>query len=601
MPTISVDKEPFFAALGKAYTTEEFEDLCFEYGIELDEDTTDSPTLRADGTREPPELKIEVPANRYDLLCFEGIARALNVFLGRISPPNFSVKPPKDGNMHELRIDPHTARIRPYAAGAILRGIKFDQSRYDSFISLQDKLHQNLARQRTLVAIGTHDLDKIKGPKFSYEALPPGDIKFAPLNQTQQMTATQLMQFYDKDRHLSRYLPIIRDSPVYPVIYDEGRTVLSMPPVINGDISKITLDTRNVFIDTTATDQTKLDIVITEIVAMFSEYCSQPFTVEPVRVVSDHNGRTRITPDMSPRRTTAEVEYIATSTGIPGLKAQDICTLLKRMGYSATQSKSNPETILDIEVPVTRADILHQADIMEDVAVAYGFNKLPRTFPHNAATIAAPLPLNKLADLARVEAAMSGWTEVLPLILCSHEENFEWMNRKDDGQRAIRLANPKTAEYQIVRTSLIPGLLKCTRENKHHAVPMRLFEVSDIAFKNPIQERKTRNERHLGALWYGKTSGFEMVHGLLDREMRMLSLPFLLDEKRQDTKADGYWIEERADDLTFLKGHAATINVRQNGNERAVGEFGILHPSVLKKYELPFPASSLEINIEGFL
>ena len=74
--------------------------------------------------------------------------------------------------------------------------MKFDQKRYDSFIALQDKLHQNLARQRTLVSIGTHDLDSLKGP-FTYEALSPDKIGFVPLNQTKKMNAKQLMEFYE--------------------------------------------------------------------------------------------------------------------------------------------------------------------------------------------------------------------------------------------------------------------------------------------------------------------------------------------------------------------------------------------------------------------
>lgn len=78
----------------------------------------------------------------------------------------------------------------------MLRNIKFTQERYDSFIALQDKLHANLARQRTLVSIGTHDLDTIKGP-FTYEALPPEQIKFVPLNQTKEMNAKELMEFYE--------------------------------------------------------------------------------------------------------------------------------------------------------------------------------------------------------------------------------------------------------------------------------------------------------------------------------------------------------------------------------------------------------------------
>lgn len=87
-------------------------------------------------------------------------------------------------------------QIRPLVSGAILRNITFTKESYASFISLQDKLHQNLARQRTLVSIGTHDLDTVQGP-FTYEALPPDQIKFTPLNQKKEMNATELMAFYE--------------------------------------------------------------------------------------------------------------------------------------------------------------------------------------------------------------------------------------------------------------------------------------------------------------------------------------------------------------------------------------------------------------------
>ena len=90
-------------------------------------------------------------------------------------------------------------KVRPYVSGAILRNVKFTQARYESFIALQDKLHQNLARQRTLVAIGTHDLDTLKGP-FTYEALPPQEIKFVPLNQSMSMNGTEIMKFYEVHR-----------------------------------------------------------------------------------------------------------------------------------------------------------------------------------------------------------------------------------------------------------------------------------------------------------------------------------------------------------------------------------------------------------------
>lgn len=611
MPTISVDKAELFKALGQEYiskqratksdadnncryTTQEFEELCFEFGIELDEDTSNTERPIVNGKQEPPQLRIEIPANRYDMLCFEGIALMLNIFRGRTSLPKYKLVMPKSGKLESITVHPDTLKVRPYVSGAILRNITFTQQSYDSFIALQDKLHQNLARQRTLVAIGTHDLDTIKGP-FTYEALPPKDISFVPLNRTKKLNGEELMQFYENDKHLGKYLHIIRDKPVYPVIYDSQRIVCSMPPIINGDHSKITLNTKNVFIEMTATDRTKLEIVNNIIVSMFSQYCAEPFTIEPMEIISAHNEETRKTPDLSPRKAEAEVDYINNCCGLSE-SPERICELLSKMSYTSRPSP-NDKNLIEVLVPPTRADVLHQCDIMEDVAIAYGFNNLPRTSPNKASTIAQPLKINKLGDIVRTESAMAGWSEVMPLILCSHDENFAWLNRKDDGNTVVKLANPKTAEYQVVRTSLLPGLLKTIRENKKHSVPLKIFEVADVAFKDLSLERKSRNERHFAAAWYGKTSGFENVHGLLDRVLLMLKTAFLTHEeglegkdlqydvRESPTKPDGYWIEE-IDEPTFFAGHAAAIYLRLDGKHVRVGEFGILHPSVLEKFEL---------------
>jgi phenylalanyl-tRNA synthetase beta chain len=609
MPTISVDKYKLYEALGQKFKTEEFEDLCFEFGIELDEDTENDERPIVNGEQEPPQLKIEIPANRYDMLCFEGIVSNLNVFRGKTAPPKYRLVEPSSGKLESITVKPEAEQVRPYVSGAILRNIKFDKSRYESFISLQDKLHQNLARNRTLVSIGTHDYDTIKGP-FTYEALPPKDIKFIPLNQTKEMDSAELMNFYENDKHLGRFLHIIRDSPVYPAIYDSNRVVCSLPPIINGDHSKITLDTTNVFIEITATDLTKLDIVTDIMVTMFSMYCSEPFTVEPVQINSDHNNQTRVTPNLKPRVAEVEIDYLNSCTGL-NESPENLCKLLSKMSYTSAPS-SKDSNILEVAIPPTRADVLHQCDVMEDLAVCYGYNNLPRTAPSRSATVGAPLPVNKLSDIIRVEAAVAGWSEVMPLILCSHDENFAWLNRKDDGNTVVRLANPKTAEYQVVRSSLLPGLLKTIRENKGHSVPMKIFEVSDVVFKDETQERKARNERHFAAAWYGRTSGFEVVHGLLDRVLLMLRTSFLTHEeglsgksidfeiKENPSKPDGYWIEE-LDDATFFAGHAASVYLRLGGKERRVGEFGILHPTVLEKFDLKYPVSTLEINLEVFL
>ncbi|KAL8404518.1 hypothetical protein RB594_009391 [Gaeumannomyces avenae] len=579
MPTIGVNKAEFYQELGQSFTADEFQRLCFEFGIELDEDTEDDPARPKD---ELPQLKIETPANRADLLCFEGLATSLNVFRGKEPAPNFRVLETPRDKMHTITVKPETAEVRPYIAAAVLRNVKFTQASYDSFMGLQEKLHANLARQRTLVAIGTHDLDTVKGP-FTYEARAPADIKFKPLNQTKEMDGNELMAMLEKDRHLGKYLPIIRDHPRYPVIYDSNEVVCSLPPIINGEHSKIKLQTTNVLIEATATDKTKLDVVIDTMVTMFSKYCADKFTVEPV-LIRRADGGEHVTPDLTPRRIEVEVDYINQCCGLSE-SPDAICALLEKMAFKA---KPLNEKAIEVSIPPTRSDVLHPCDVMEDVAVAYGFNNLPRHLPTKSATVGKGLPINKLSDIVRAECAMAGWKEVMPLVLCSHDENFAWLNRPDNGSTAVRIANPKSAEYQVVRTSLLPGLLKTIRENKKVRLPLQIMETSDVVFQDLSLERKARNERHWAAAYCGTTTGFEVVHGLLDRIMAML-------------RVTDYSIEELVGDAAFFAGRAAAVFLGSGDKRRRIGELGVLHPTVLEKFDLRYPVSTLEINLEVLL
>ena len=374
----------------------------------------------------------------------------------------------------------------------------------------------------------------------------------------------------------------------------------------------------------------------------------------------------------------ARASYVNACTGL-SLEGPEVANLLNRMSLFAKTTVNTDELL--VEIPPTRPDILHECDIMEDAAIAYGFNKLPKTFPRTS-TVAQPLAVSKLSDMIRAECAYAGWVEVLPLILvrinstyiipanfrttissnlrltvfvpfqCSHDENFAWLNRKDDGTTAVKLANPKTAEYQVVRTTLIPGLLKTIRENKAHSLPIRIFETSDVVTKDPSSERQARNTRHLAAIWCNKTAGFEVVHGLLDRVMAMLEIPRLL---AGDPKAaHGYYIRETdgkqwkspakglvlgavnltrsafgwRPDATFFPGRGAKIYYRpapgtlpsvgkprvaakagaektsgsssSSANDIDIGILGILHPSVLANFEIPYPCSALELELDLF-
>lgn len=111
----------------------------------------------------------------------------------------------------------------------------------------------------------------MQGP-FTYEARTPSDISFIPLKQTETFEAGALLNHYlATDQKLKKFVPLIKDSKVYPVLYDATGAVLSLPPIINGARSAITLATRDILIECTATDLTKAKIVLNTVVTMFSE------------------------------------------------------------------------------------------------------------------------------------------------------------------------------------------------------------------------------------------------------------------------------------------------------------------------------------------
>lgn len=580
MPTIGVNRDELMRCLGAQYSETEFDELCFEFGLELDEVVKEE---NGDTT-----YKIEVGANRYDLLCLEGLVRNLLIFQSKMKVPHYRSVMPPDGNCQKLTIDASTSVIRPHCLLAVLRNVKFTKARYDSFIDLQDKLHQNLARKRTLVAIGTHDLDKIKGP-FRYEAKPPKDIKFVPLNQVKEYDAQQLMDLYSNDSHLKQYLGIIRDSPVYPVIYDSEGTVLSMPPIINGDKSKISLDTTNVLVEMTATDLTKAKVVMDTLVTMFAQYCEdEPFVVESGQVTTP-DGQVLNYPTLHYRKEVVQKDKVNTLVGVD-LTSEKIADLLSKMSLPSVALDKNR---VEVEVGPTRHDILHPCDIMEDVAIAYGYNNIVKTLPKSM-TIATQQPINKLTDLLRTSLSQSGFTEALTFSLCSRDD-ISTRLRRDAVQAlatAVQISNPKTLEFQVARTTLLPGLLKTAQANRKMPLPLRLFEISDVVLKDATKDVGAKNQRNLCALNYDKSPRFEVIHGLLDRLMQLLEVP----PASSPNDPDGYYLRGCEDETYFPERCAEVVACGM-----PVGRLGVLHPETVTKFELTLPCAAMEINLEPFL
>mmetsp|Transcript_37287 Transcript_37287/g.98269 ORF Transcript_37287/g.98269 Transcript_37287/m.98269 type:complete len:629 (-) Transcript_37287:126-2012(-) len=625
MPVVSVYQDVLQEALGEV-DEESFDALCFEFGLELDDVTSDYEIAckergkaAAEGLSKRVIYKVDVPANRYDLLCLEGLVRALQIFKGKMQPPRYQLSQKTPVANMRMTVAASTAQIRPFCVCAVLRGVKFNPDRYQSFIDLQDKLHQNICRKRTLVAIGTHDLSTLK-PPFSYEALPPKDIRFVPLNQTEEMDGNRLMEVFSTHQQLKAYLPIIQNSPVFPVIYDSNRTVLSLPPIINGEHSKIRLETKDVFIEMTATDLTKAQVTLNTVVAMFSEHCDKPFTVEPVEVVyaDDYPGNTFVQPkqkivypNLDPRPMESKIDSLKSSLSLNMLKPEEVRDLLKRMSVPCELDKNN-KNILKVDVPITRSDIMHECDLVEDIAIAYGYNNLKLEVPMTFAG-AAEQPVNRLSDLVRVEMANAGFTEALNWALLSRKENFENMRREPKPEELWRsvanpheycetllpvsVKDPKTKEFEILRTSLLPGILKTMACNKSQELPVRIFEAGDVVIQEPTKEVGSKNVRRVAALYASTKSAFSVLHGALDQLMYSLGTE-PEHEHTEGSKRRTFKLVP-SQDPAFIVGMQAHIVC----GGIILGVIGELHPAVLSNegFNINLPTSAFEINLEPFL
>ena len=441
------------------------------------------------------------------------------------------------------------------------------------------------------------------------------------------------MEHYETEascKHLKPYVPIIKNSPLYPVVLDSEETVLSLPPIINGSKSRITLNTKNVFIECTATDLTKANIVLDTVVAMFSEYAARPFTVESVTVNFVNNDMeivdSYVTPQMYTRKETASVRLVNSLIGIdvdPHPMAQ-LCNKIQ-LGPAQILPATNDEDgpLLEVTVPPTRSDILHACDIAEDIGIAYGYNNIVKTVPQTC-TVGKEQPLNQLADLLREEIGRAGYMEVLTHGLCSTADNFTALRRQVTA--AVSLSNPANVEYEVVRTTLLPGLLKCLQHNKSMSFSggFKLFEISDVVLaddEHVITETivGARNARRVCATYSGPTSGFEVIHGLVDRIMTLCEVAPRDDYVASSGNAyvkvhckEGwyYTIRELKSDTsdvggTYFPGRAAEIlltSPKNSGEEEVViGTFGILHPEVLGSFDILYPTSAMELNLDPLL
>lgn len=508
------------------------------------------------------EISLEVTSDRPDLLCSEGIARELKGLLN-VEVGLASYKVEKDGL--NVQVDRSIKNVRPYIAGAVVKGLKLTDDSVRQIMQLQEKLHLTYCRNRSKVSIGVHDADKVTH-KLIYAGIEPSKIRFTPLDEEKEMNGYEILESTPKGRE---YGWIIKDSPVYPLLYDSEGKVLSLPPIINGVVTQVTPETSNLLLDVTGTDTRLVNFVNNILVTSLAERGGK---IESAKIIYGH--REVKTPDLRPHTKQLHLTFVNDTLGLD-LKAREAVALLKRMRYGVKSTSKNTLTVI---IPAYRADIMHEVDLVEDLAISYGYNRLKPAMPPTA-TIGSEREITKMTRKLRDLMVGLGFVEVLNYIMTSKQVTAERMNMPDE--RMAEVANPLSLDFSVLRNWLLPGLLSFLGSNKHVPYPQKIFECGDVVLVDEAMQTKTVTTRKVCAAACDYMVSYEDIQASLYSLLR-------------NAGVEG-WSLQRTEHPSFIKGRAAAIRV----DDENIGVIGEIHPQLLENFGIENPAAAFELDLEA--
>ena len=528
----------------KELTLDELENLLFEMGFEIDSTKGD-------------EISIEITPDRPDLLCPHGLARAINVFLG-VEKKDYKAK---KSNV-KIIVEDSVGEVRPYTVCAVVKNLSFNEELLREIIDFQEKLHNTFARGRKKAAIGIYPLEKIKPPIY-YKAEKPEKISFVPLDFSGEMSGNEILEKHPKG---IKYGHLLSGKSKYPVFADSKNEILSMPPIINSaKLGKVDEQTKEIFIECSGFDLEILKKTLNLIVTTLADMGGEIYYVDII-----YKNKKIKAPDLNEEEIKLNHNNISKLLGI-NISKQKIHTLLERMGYLVRDNK--------IFAPCYRVDILHEVDVIDDVARAYCANNFEPEFP-KVSTLGELTKTTRIKNKIRELMLGLGFQEVFTLILSNEAEQLNKMNFKSN-QEPVYLEDQVDKSINMLRISLIPELLKVLYYNQHYEFPQKIFEVGDVVFKSQNQETKSLEKIYLAALISNSVIGYEEISSIADSFFSNLNIKYKLVKTK---------------DKRFLDGRVAKIIV----NNKEVGVVGELFPEVLENFKLENPVVGFELDL-GFL
>ncbi|MCW1296363.1 MAG: phenylalanine--tRNA ligase subunit beta [Candidatus Parvarchaeota archaeon] len=511
------------------------------------------------------EALIEIKdGNRIDLWSTEGLARALKGVIGKEIG---LVKYDCEETSLKVFVDVRLKKIRPYIACGIVKGLKLSDELIKEFMQMQEKLDTIYGRKRKKTSIGFYDFDKIKFP--IYYTISDGNDKFVPLNCDKAMNLFEILQRTEKG---IEYGHILHGLKFYPILKDEQGKILSFPPIINSnDLGKITEKTKNILIEVTGTNMEAVLNTLNVIVANLIERGGKAFSLKVV-----YKNKEILTPSFNEMKIEIETEQVNKIIGLK-LNQEEIAKLLERARYGIIRARKD---VISIVVPFYRIDILHPVDVIEDVAIMYGYNKM-KPEELRIYTTGSLSSSTNFIDLVRELMVGYGFQEILSFTLINKDTLFKKMNLKEE--RVFEISNPKSLNYSCLRNSILPGLIDFLSVNIQHEYPQRIFECGDVFLIDEKEENCTKQVKKLCAVICDSKASFSQAKSFVEALSRDIGLKFEIVEGKHDS---------------FINGRFGKII--WNGKE--IGLIGEIHPKVLENFNIENPISCFEIEIsEGMM
>ncbi|QKY20752.1 phenylalanine--tRNA ligase subunit beta [Halolamina sp. CBA1230] len=601
MPVVDIDTDELRRLTGhEEKEDDQLKEDLFGLGLEFEGETEDG------------DLQFEFAPDRLDRLSVEGVARSLRYHYG----DDRGVDVPNTNDAEwTIEVDPSVPVERPYVAGAVVRGVDLDEDALDSLIQLQEKLHATMGRKRAKGAIGIHDLAMLKGerveqreigeeneleppedltpvggdegptdvggPTITYRGIDPEGDEFVPLDADRGMTPAEVLTDHATGEE---YADLVSEYGRYPAIYDE-LGLFSFPPVINGQRTEVSTDSRELLVELTGTDQWTIDRMLAIICYALD---ARGATLEEVDVVYDdeaageHAGDHLVRPDLDTREKTVSHDQIETTLGIE-LEMEEVVDLFERSGLDATTNLGD-ETTYEVEIPPYRTDVLHPMDLVDDVGRAYGFGDLEPEYP-DIGTIGGRHERSRLERATRTALVGLGFEDLLNFHLSSPAENYERMNVEEGsdvlgGGEAVNVTSAYSEDYTQLRTWALPSVMHVLENNTHRRYPQELAEVGFVAERDDGENTHVAEHRTVAAAIARTDATYEDIKGKLQALVSEFDV-------RLETPA--------TDHPTFIDGRAAEVEI----DGESVGVIGEVHPEVLVERDLEVPVAAFEFRLDA--